>query len=173
MMGYAKQVSAAATMLMLGGCVSVPRMAPAAPVPQFSAIDFFTGPTEGRASLKIIFSKRHPVIVHGKGVEGADGMLTLDQTVEEAGKAPRQRQWLIRETQPNRYAGTLTDAVGGVIGQTRGNKLTLRFTMKGGYRTKQLLTLAPDGQSAHNVLIVRKFGLTVAVLDETIRKLAP
>ena len=36
--------------------------------------------------------------------------------------------------------------------------------------TDQWLTLAPDGQSAHNILIVRKFGVTVAVLDETIRR---
>jgi hypothetical protein len=45
--------------------------------------------------------------------------------------------------------------------------------MKGGFRAKQLLTLRPDGRSAHNVLVVRKFGVTVAVLDEVIERVEP
>ncbi|OYY70630.1 DUF3833 family protein [Sphingomonas sp. 28-63-12] len=155
---------------VLSGCVAVPHPAPLASAPRFAAIDFFTGPAEGHASLKVIFGKRHRVIVHGLGRVGADGILVLDQTVEEAGKPPKQRQWRISEIRPDHYAGSLTDATGGVTGETNGNHLHLRFTMKGGLDTQQYLTLAPDGQSARNILVVRKWGLTLAVLDETIRR---
>ncbi len=158
---------------LLAGCVPMPRIARPAPAPRFDAIDFFTGHTEGRASLKVIFGKRHPVAVHGMGVMESDGTLLLDQIVEEAGQPSKKRQWRIRETTPDHYAGTLSDATGGVTGVTRGDRLELRFTMKGGFQAKQLLTLRPDGKAAHNVLIVRKFGMTVAVLDETITWVGP
>lgn len=42
--------------------------------------------------------------------------------------------------------------------------------MKGGFATQQWLVLAPDGRSAHNVMVVTKLGVRVAVLDETITK---
>lgn len=156
--------------ILLAGCVPIPRIARPAPAPRFGAIDFFTGHTEGRASLKVIFGKRHPVAVHGMGVVDSDGTLLLDQIVEEAGQPPKKRQWRIRETSPDHYAGTLSDATGGVTGVTRGDRLVLRFTMKGGFQAKQLLTLQPGGQAAHNVLIVRKLGITVAALEETITR---
>jgi hypothetical protein len=43
--------------------------------------------------------------------------------------------------------------------------------MRGDMDVDQWLTLAPGGRTARNVLRVRKMGLTVAALDETIRKL--
>jgi hypothetical protein len=162
-----------AAALTLCACVPIPRLARPAPAPHFAAIDFFTGQTEGRATVKVIMRKRQPVAVHGMGRVESDGTLVLDQIVEEAGKAPRKRQWRIRETSPDHYAGTLSDATAGVTGVTKGDRLTLRFTMKGGFRAKQLLTLRPDGRSAHNVLVVRKFGVTVAVLDEVIERVEP
>lgn len=42
--------------------------------------------------------------------------------------------------------------------------------MKGGMRVDQWLTLSADGQVAQNHLIVRKLGVTIATLEETIRK---
>ena len=42
--------------------------------------------------------------------------------------------------------------------------------MKGGLPTEQWLTLAADGRSAHNIMVVRKFGLRIALLDEEIRR---
>ncbi|MGA1798861.1 hypothetical protein VH567_08780 [Sphingomonas sp. 4RDLI-65] len=39
-------------------------------------------------------------------------------------------------------------------------------------RVDQWLTLSPDGQVAQNHLVVRKLGVTVATLDEIIRKLS-
>ncbi|MBX9730297.1 MAG: DUF3833 family protein [Sphingomonas sp.] len=157
-------------MTLLSGCVAMPRLERVAPAPRFAATDFFAGQTEGRATVKVILRARHPVAVHGTGHLAPDGNLVLDQLVEEAGQPPKKRQWRIRETSPDHYAGTLSDAISGVTGVTRGNRLVLRFTMQGGYRAKQFLTLRPDGQSAHNVMVVRKFGITVAVLDEIITR---
>ncbi|OYY76835.1 MAG: hypothetical protein B7Y43_13065 [Sphingomonas sp. 28-62-20] len=160
-------------MMLLSGCVAMPRLERVAPAPHFAATDFFAGQTEGRATVKVILRTRHPVAVHGTGHLEPDGSLVLDQMVEEAGQPAKKRQWRIRETAPDHYTGTLSDAISGVTGVTRGNRLVLRFTMKGGYRAKQFLTLRPDGQSAHNVMVVRKFGITVAVLDEIITRVGP
>jgi hypothetical protein len=57
-----------------------------------------------------------------------------------------------------------------VTGVVAGNRLHLSFRMRGGMDVDQWLTLAPGGRSAKNVLRVRKFGVTVAALDETIRR---
>jgi hypothetical protein len=155
--------------LLLAGCVSSPRLAPPAPRPAFSALAFFDGPTQGVGRLKKVFSGVEPTLVEGNGhIEG--DTLVLDQTVREGDKRPSHREWRIREISPGRYAGMLTDAIGPVTGEAVGDRLHLAFTMKGGLPTQQWLTLAPDGRSAHNIMVVKKLGLTIAVLDETIRK---
>jgi hypothetical protein len=41
---------------------------------------------------------------------------------------------------------------------------------KGGLRADQWLTLQPGGAEVRNVMIIRKFGIAVARLDETIRR---
>ncbi|MBR0553072.1 DUF3833 family protein [Stakelama marina] len=155
--------------LLLAGCVGAPPIAQPAPQPRFDVFAFFAGPTLGTGRLKKILSGTESTLVHGTGrVEG--DTLVLDQTVEEGDKPAKHRQWRIRRTGPGRYSGTLTDASGPVTGEVEGNRLHLSFTMKGGLPTQQWLTLAPDGRSAHNIMTVTKLGLTVAVLDEDIRK---
>ena len=159
-----------ASALPLAACVSVPPPAPVAPRPRFDAIAFFTGATIGAGSLRIALHHRATTLVHGSGHLDPDGILVLVQRVDQSGKAPRTRTWRIREIAPGRYAGTLTDASGPVSGESEGDRLHLRFRMKGGLDAQQWLTLAPDGQSAHNIMVVRKLGLPVAVLDEDIRR---
>ncbi len=66
--------------------------------------------------------------------------------------------------------GGLSDAAGPVTGRIEGNRLHLRFSMNGGLRADQWLALQPGGQMLHNVMIVRKFGLPVARLDEVIMR---
>ena len=82
----------------------------------------------------------------------------------------RRRQWRRRETTPGRYVGTLTDAVGPFAGATSGNALHLRFSAPGDEDYEQWLFLGADGQSARNLMTVRKWGIVVARLDETIVK---
>lgn len=157
--------------LLLAGCVAVPHPdAPSPGAPRFDAIRFFDGATHGDGRLSIAFHKPETTVVKGRGHIEPDGTLVLDQHVTEGSKPPRDRQWRLREVTRDRYTGTLTDAVGPVTGETNGNRLHLAFEMKGGLPTDQWLTLSADGQVAHNVLTVRKFGVTVAALDETIRR---
>ena len=85
-------------------------------------------------------------------------------------KPERKRTWVIHETAPGRYAGTLTDAKGPVTGSSEGNVLHLAYTMKGGFGVDQWLYLQPGGKVALNRMKVSKLGITVAKLDETIRK---
>jgi hypothetical protein len=156
--------------LLLSACATIPVHQPGSTAPTFQLNSFFAGSTEGRGVLKVIFSAPKPVVVHGTGRIDPDGTLVLSQRVQEEGKPARQREWRIRENLGNRYAGTLSDASGPVDGAVTGNRLHLAFNMKGGLHAEQWLDLAPDGRSAQNYMLVRKFGVVVASLHERIRK---
>ncbi len=169
-------VAAALLALAAGACASTPEdftPIPAAPAPGFDALVFFEGRSVGRGRLSKVFSEPVEVRVASEGVIGADGALTLTQRIEEGDKPPRTRTWVIRKSTqgPDRYEGTLTDANGPVEGFSEGNRLTLTYPMKDGFRVRQVLTLAEDGQSASNTLKVSLTGVTVAVLAEEIERL--
>ena len=161
-------------LLALTACASAPQL-DAAPIaaaaqPRFDAMAFFTGRTEGKGRLSKVFSSSAATLVEGRGtIEG--GVLHLVQQVHEGKKPMRTREWAIREDRPGHYTGTLSDATSAVTGETEGNRLHLAFTIKGGLPVEQWLTVSPDGQRAYNVLTVRKYGLTVAVLSEEIRRI--
>jgi len=156
-----------ALLLGLGGCM--PSVEPPKPGPHFDPFVFFAGDSRGEASLRKLFSSPEPIHVRSHG-QIESGTLVLAQTIAEGDTPPRDRVWHIRAVGPDRFAGTLSDAAGPVSGEVEGNRLHLAFAMKGGVAADQWLTLAPDGRSAHNILVARKFGLVVAVLDETIRR---
>lgn len=154
------------------GCVRVPALPPASPgAPPFDAVGFFTGHSTGVAELKVLLHRREAVLVESEGRVGDDGTLVLDQTVTQGAKPPHHRRWRIREVSPGHYAGTLTpDATGPVRGLASPGRLRLAYPMKGGLQVEQNLVAAPDGGSAHNVLVVRKYGMVVAAFEEVIRK---
>lgn len=141
-----------------------------APAPTFDALRFFSGTTEGQGRFKVILRTSQEVHVQGHGRMEGD-TLVLDQIVTRDGTPPKPRQWRIRQSGPGRYTGTLTDAKGAITGETVGDRLHLSFTSTGGFAVEQWLVLTPDGRSARNRLTAKKFGVTVATLDETIRKL--
>ena len=76
----------------------------------FNPVDFFRGKTRGDGVLKIIFQSAKRMTVDSEGRTEKDGSLLLEQTIHEPGKPPRTRYWRLRETGPNRYEGSLTDA---------------------------------------------------------------
>lgn len=157
--------------ILLTGCVGTPHHADlAAPAPVFSPTAFFAGDSQGRATLTELFSGTKPVHVTSHGVVTPDGTLVLDQVVERADKKPEHREWRIREVAPGHFAGTLSDATGPVRGDVHGNCLHLRFKMKGGLQAEQWLYLQPGGRTALNRMAIRKFGITVAALRETITR---
>ena len=112
-----------------------------------------------------------PVRVEGVGHVAPNGTFLLDQVVTRGARAPEKRQWRIRQAGPGRYTGTLSDAAGPLAGDVRGNRLHLSYPMKGGMHAEQWIYLQPDGRTALNRMAITKFGITVARLDETIRKL--
>ena len=147
--------------------ISAPAQAP--PARSFDAVAFFTGNTSGEGRLKKLFSTAQATRVTGRGrVE--DGVLVLDQTVSIAGEPTRERQWRLRALGPGRWSGTLSDAKGPVVASAAGMVLTIAYTSSEGMGIAQKVTLAPDGRSARNRMTVRKLGIAVATLDETITR---
>ena len=139
--------------------------------PIFSPEVFFSGSTLGSGELKIDLSRTRAVAVHGSGHLEPDGTLVLDQIVNVAGANPAKRQWRIKQTAPRRYAGSLTDASGQVVGEVIGNQLHLSYRLlKGGLAADQRIYLVAGGETALNHMTFSKLGVVVAVLDETIRR---
>lgn len=154
--------------LALAACAGSPPPVTAGS-PAFDPIAFFDGTTRGAGELQIILRKPSPLTVEGEGRVRGDGTLVLRQRIEEGGGRPRTRRWEIRRVGPNAYAGTLTDASGPVAAEARGNRLRIRYPSPQG-RVEQWLTLSPDGRTARNKLTVRRFGVVIATVTETIRK---
>jgi citrate synthase len=168
----AKAAAALAYTVAAGACAAAPLGAElAAPAPVFSVERFFGGRTQGEGALKIMLKAAQPLHVEGRGSVDPDGTLILDQMVKRGGRAAQKRQWRFRSTGPGRYKGTLTDAGGPVNGDVSGNRLHLSYPMKGGGTIEQWIYLQPDGRTALNRMVVRKFGMAVAHVEETIRKL--
>jgi hypothetical protein len=148
---------------------AAPSAAPAGPA--FPVIRFFEGRTEGEGTLKVITKAAVPVRVESLGRVERHGGLVLVQKIREGAKPERTRSWRMREVSPGRYTGALTDAMGPVNGEAKGNRLRIAYRMKGGFDAEQWLTLAPGGRSTYNKMTVKKFGVTIATVEETIRKL--
>uniref|UniRef100_UPI0035C984CE DUF3833 family protein n=1 Tax=uncultured Sphingomonas sp. TaxID=158754 RepID=UPI0035C984CE len=136
--------------------------------PVFDAAAFFDGQTTGRGVLKVMFHRTEPTLVDGNGHVAPDRSIILDQTVRRGHRPPAHRQWQLHPDGAGGYTGTLTDAIGPVTGSVLGNRLRLSFAMKGGLRAEQLLYLDASGRIVHNTMVIRKFGIPVGRLDETI-----
>jgi hypothetical protein len=144
---------------------------PARPATATSRIaSFFEGRTESRGELRRLFSKTHVIVTRGVGRIEPDNTLVLEQTVEETDTAPTKRVWRLREDRPGHCTGTVSDGVGPVDGELTANQLHLTFALNGGLSVEQWLSLQPDGQSASNLLKIHKYGIHVATLEDTIRK---
>lgn len=168
-LGMTRRLTAMGALLLCHGCATAPPVLGTA-LPVFSPNSFFEGRTEGEGVLKTLFSASKKVVVHGSGRVMPGGILILDQTVEEQGKPATRREWHIEETAAGHFSGALSDAEGPVEAEATGNRLRIRFMMKGGLRAEQWLYLAADGRSVRNHMTFRKLGVVVATLNETIRK---
>lgn len=139
--------------------------------PVFDPSVFFAGRTAGQGTVNVILRAKEPLRVEGAGRVEGDGTLVLDQIVRRGARPPERRQWRFRRLGPGSYGGTLSDATGPVRAEVSGNRLHLRYPMKGGVQAEQWLYLQRDGRTALNRMSIRKFGMAVAHIDETIRKL--
>ena len=134
-------------------------------------IAFFTGTSEGDATLKVIASGSKPVRVRSAGRPDGQGGLILVQQIREGDKPERVRTWTMRPVGAGRYTGALIpDAVGPVEVTTSGPRAQIKYRMKNGLDVAQELALQADGVTLLNRLSVTKWGMGVARLDEVIRK---
>ena len=78
--------------------------------------------------------------------------------------------WHLRQTAPDRFEGTLTDAASPVrVDVTKGG-VQIQYTGQNSLNFDQLLTQV-SATEVHDQIKIRRFGITVAHFDETIRKL--
>lgn len=120
--------------------------------------------------LKIIFQSPKHMTVDSEGHTDKDGSLVLEQVVHEPGKLPRTRYWRMRQMAPDRFEGTLTDAASPVRVDVTKDGIRIRYTGQDHLNFDQLL-MPVSATEVRDQIRVRRFGITVARFDETIRKL--
>ena len=152
--------------LFLAACTA-PSDLPAGSAP-LDPIAFFAGVTNGEGSLDTIVARPVPVTVSSLGFREHGG-LKLIQRIKEGDQPLRIRTWVIRKV-PSGYVSTLTDAQGMVEMELRGARAYIGYTTPSGLRIHQQLALQPDGRTVRNRLTAHKYGVRLAILDETIRK---
>ena len=135
------------------------------------AMRFFEGRTESVATIKIVMRKPFKSRSIGRGEIKADGSLHLVQRVEDEGKPAHERRWHIREVEPGKFAGTMSEAKGPVTVEEVGGRYRFRFKMKGNVSVEQWISPMADGKTASTKVTIRKMGVTVGQSEGTIRRL--
>jgi hypothetical protein len=154
---------------LVAACLMLALTARAEAAP-FNPVEFFRGKTHGEGMLKIVFQSAKKMTVDSEGRAEKDGSLVLEQTIHEPGKAARTRFWRMRQTGPDRYEGTLTDAASPVRVEVHGDRIRIRYKGKDHLDFDQSLSAAGP-REVRNVMRVKRFGITVARYNELIRKL--
>ena len=142
----------------------------AAQAQKFDPITFFSGVTDSTGTLKQAFSAAKATHVTGFGAMRGNGVFVLDQTMIVTGAAAKNRQWQLHQISPGHFGGTISDAKGPVTIDVTGNRLLIRYTMNNGLKVESVLTIEQGGRTGRNLSTVRKWGMSVATLNETISK---
>lgn len=156
--------------LALAACAPASAL-PADASARFDPAAFFLGRSQGEGSLRKLVGSASRISVDSVGRRMADGSLVLDQAIRDGARPARTRRWVMRPLGGGRFTGSLTDAAGPVAITVAGPRASIRYRMKNGLDVAQQLALQPGGRILLNRLTVTKFGIRVATLDETIRKL--
>jgi hypothetical protein len=136
-----------------------------------SPLTFLTGSTHGTGTIKIILSGTETLHVVRHGSPDGRGGIVLEQSSRQGNKPAILRRLELRPTSAITLTGTLTpDATGPVRGSESGNALSLVYSLKGGLAAVQTLILQPGNRVLLNRVIIKKFGLTVATIEEAITK---
>lgn len=152
---------------------AVSALAAAIPAPAPRPIDlaaFFTGRTHAENVLRIVFHRPTPLIVDSIGRRQGNEFIQTD-TVHEGDKPVRTRVWRTHEIGPGHYGGTLSDASGPVDIAVHRTTAVIRYRMKGGLDILETMELQGDGKTLSNHVVAKKFGLTFAHVEGSIRKL--
>jgi hypothetical protein len=158
--------------LVAAALLALSAAAPAAPErPKLDLTAFFTGKTHADNVIKIALHAPHKLIVDSIGGHNKEGEFVLIDTVREEGKPERKRTWVMHPAGTDHYSGVLSDAAGPVDIVVEGPSATIRYTMKEkNLKIVQQLALQADGKSLANHVVAKKFGLSFAKVDGTIRK---
>ena len=133
---------------------------------------FFTGKSHADNLIEIAFHSPHKLIVDSVGGHNKEGEFVLIDTVREDGKPVRTRTWVMHPVGPDHFSGVLSDAIGPVDVVVHGDLATISYVMKEGrLKILQHIQLQGDGKTLANHVIAKKFGMTFAHVDGTIRKL--
>jgi hypothetical protein len=155
----------------LVGLIAAASPAVAADRPRLDMVAFFTGHTRTENVLRVVLHKPVPLIVESVGGKGDKGDFVMIDTVHEGDKPVQTRKWIMRSAGPNHMIGTLTDAMSPVDMIIKGDAVVIRYKMKGGLNVEQRLELQADGKTLSNHVVAKKFGVRVARVDGTVRKL--
>jgi hypothetical protein len=140
--------------------------------PRLDMTAFFAGKSHADNVIRIAFHGPHKLIVDSVGGRNKEGEFVLVDTVHEEGKSVRTRTWVMRPVSEGHFTGFLSDAVGPVDVVVTGDSATIRYTMKdGNLKIFQRVKAEGDGKVLANHVIAKKFGITFAHVDGTIRKL--
>jgi hypothetical protein len=131
---------------------------------------FFSGRTHAENDLKIVFQHPTKLIVDSVGRRQGNEFVQTD-TVHEGNKPARLRVWRTHEIGSGHFGGTLSDATGPVDIAVHGHTVVVRYKMKGGLDILETMELVGDGRTLSNHVVAKKFGLTFAHVDGSIRKL--
>lgn len=150
---------------------AVPGAALAAVQPPIDPFTFYEGLTDTTGTLKVMMHS--PVHTHciSRGELRPDGSLSLVQRVEDEGKAPYLRHWLVRQVSPGHFVGTMSQATGPVAIDQIGNRYRFRFAMSGGLSVEEWLAPQPGGRTATSSITVHKYGIPVATSQDVVRKI--
>nr|WP_242006980.1 hypothetical protein [Candidatus Nitrotoga sp. AM1P] len=86
------------------------------------------------------------------------------------GEPVESRSWMMWQTTPGHYSTTLTEASRLAVGRTDGNRLTLRYPLKGwGLIMHQILDLTNNGRTVVNYGSIRFLGIPIGQLRATIQ----
>ena len=133
---------------------------------------FFNGKSHADNVIRIALHAPHKLIVDSVGGHNKEGEFVLIDTVREEGKPERTRTWVMHPVGPNHFTGVLSDAIGPVDVTVSGDSAVITYVMKEGHlKIVQRIQLQDDGKSVSNHVVAKKFGMTFAHVDGTIRKL--
>ena len=136
----------------------------------FDIAAFFTGRTHADNDLSIVFHGQSKLIVDTVGHREGREFVQID-TVHEGDKPVRTRVWRTHEVAPGHFTGTLSDATAPVDIVVNSGTVLIRYPMKGGLDIVETMQLQRDRRTLSNHVVAKKFGLTFAHVDGTIRKL--
>ena len=137
-----------------------------------SPIRFFEGRTEMISVVKVAMKRPYQSTAISDGRILPDGSLVLVQSVHDERRPAQKRYWKVKQVRSGLFTGTMSDAIGPIVAQEIDGNYRFRFKLKGDLAVEQWLRPLPGGRIAKSNTTVRKFGMTIATSEGTIRRMS-